>query len=263
MAHIRASFLPLFFAAFALGAFAPGLRTVNGDGAWAADISKTKHNLSAGGPGVIKATSVTQVCSFCHTPHLASGTPLWNQSLSKATYTVPSSKVWRTLKSTPQNTPDGDSRLCLSCHDGTVAIASVVNLGGTVTTKSMQGVGRLLTAEGKLSENSPSFLGTDLSGHHPVSIGVNDSLVKDKGQQCDDEEVSWRICVPRAPVRLRPTENAYKIGANTKLGVQCTSCHDPHDDPVPGTTKFLRDGTPSDTSPLCSRCHVPCSQLCP
>jgi len=139
----------------------------------------------------------------------------------------------------------------------------VVNLGGAVTTKSMQGAGRLLTAEGKLSESSASFVGTDLSGHHPVSIGVNDSLLKDKSQQCDDEEISWRVCAPIAPVRLRPTENAYKVGATTKLGVQCTSCHDPHDDPIPGATKFLREGTPSETGPLCLKCHVPCSQLCP
>jgi predicted CXXCH cytochrome family protein len=257
MAQGRSSFLLLVLAVFTFG--------VGGDGAWAADISKTKHNLSAGGPGVVKATGVTQaqVCGFCHTPHMAADAPLWNQKLSKATYTVPSSRVWRTMKSTPQNTPDGDSRLCLSCHDGTVAIGSIVNLGGAVTTRSMQGAGRVLTADGKLSESSPSFVGTDLSGHHPVSIGVNESLLRDKGQQCDDDEVSWRVCLPRGPVKLRPTENAYKVGAHTKLGVQCTSCHDAHDDPIPGTTKFLREGTPADSGTLCARCHVPCSQPCP
>lgn len=233
--------------------------TLNAD---AAEITKTKHNLSVSGPGSIKAATETQICIFCHTPHRAMDAPLWNQSLSKATYTVQSASVWRTLKSTPQNIPDGDSRLCLSCHDGTVAIGSVVNLGSAVTTKSMQ-AGGLLTAEGRLSEASQAFIGTDLSGHHPVSIGVNDALLSDKSMQCDDGDTSWRICNPLPPVRLRPTENAYKVGPHTKLGVQCTSCHDAHDDPIPGATKFLRAGTASDTSPLCTKCHVLCSQLCP
>jgi len=32
-------------------------------------IAKTKHNLSVTGPGAIKATTETQICVFCHTPH--------------------------------------------------------------------------------------------------------------------------------------------------------------------------------------------------
>ncbi len=263
MVNLRSSFLRVFLATLILGVFVLGQMSAREDVAHAADVTKTRHNLSAGGPGAIRAVSETQVCSFCHTPHRAPDTPLWNQAMTKATFTVQSPSVWRTMKSTPQNTPDGDSRLCLSCHDGTVAIGSVVNLGGAVTTRSMQSLsGGLLTSDGKLTEASQAFIGTDLSGHHPVSIAVNDSLLSDKGMQCDDGDTSWRLCAPMPPVRLRPTENAYKIGPRTKLGVQCTSCHDPHDDPIPGTTKFLRDGTPSDTSPLCTRCHVPCSQLC-
>ena len=39
-----------------------------------------KHNLSTGGPGPAKATTATEICVFCHTPHSsADATPLWNQ----------------------------------------------------------------------------------------------------------------------------------------------------------------------------------------
>src|SRR5262249_41131641 len=55
-----------------------------------ADIRNTKHNLSATGPGTLKADTETQVCVFCHTPHGATQgvTPLWNPQLSNQTYTT-------------------------------------------------------------------------------------------------------------------------------------------------------------------------------
>lgn len=230
----------------------------------ASNIAATKHNLSVTGPGPVKATVETQICIFCHTPHGAVATPLWNRSLSSASYIVPSSAVsqWVTLKSKPQNPPDGDSRLCLSCHDGTVAIGSIANLGGAPTTISMQGSGSL-TGAGTLSATAPSYIGTDLSGHHPVSIEVNNALINDKLVQCNNAIVSFRVCNPAVPIKLRPTNNLYGAGPHTGLGVQCSSCHDAHDDPIPGTSKFLRLGTPADTTQLCTKCHLNCGAACP
>lgn len=223
-----------------------------------ATILNTRHNLSVSGPGPIKAVTETEVCVFCHTPHHAdSSGPLWNRSLSSvANYTVPSSA---TLLSTPQNPPDGDSRLCLSCHDGTVAIGSVINLGGAATTISMQDSGTGELTGGRLSANVPSNFSTDLSGHHPVSIEVNAALLNDKQQQCIAGAVSLKVCNPASPVKLLATANLYLSGPHTYRGVQCSSCHDAHEDPVPGTTMFLRV-PPSD---LCGKCHIPCADTCP
>ena len=55
-----------------------------------ADVRNTAHNLSASGPGAVKATTESQVCVFCHTPHAATQgvTPLWNRQLSEQTYTT-------------------------------------------------------------------------------------------------------------------------------------------------------------------------------
>jgi predicted CXXCH cytochrome family protein len=228
-----------------------------------ATILSTRHNLSKSGPGPIKAVTETEVCVFCHTPHHAdSSGPLWNHSLSSAAnYIVPSKTMskWGTLLSTPQNQPDGDSRLCLSCHDGTVAIGSVVNIGGAVTTISMQDSGTGLLTGGQLSSNDTSNLGTDLSGHHPVSIEVNAALLTDKQKQCTDGLISLKVCNPAAPIKLLTTANLYLSGPHTNRGVQCSSCHDPHEDPVPGTTMFLRV-PPVD---LCGKCHIPCADICP
>jgi len=125
----------------------------------AAGIASTKHNLSISGPGSVKSDSEDRVCVFCHTPHNALTNldgihvPLWNHSLSTvATYTLPSSP---TMRSTPQNPPDGDSRLCLSCHDGTVAIGSVVNSGAAVSTISMVGPALAVLCRG--SRASPAL----------------------------------------------------------------------------------------------------------
>jgi hypothetical protein len=231
--------------------------------AHAASVAFTKHNLSVTGPGPVKATTETQICKFCHTPHGAVTAPLWSHALSGASYIVPSAAMaqWTTLKSRPQNPPDGDSRLCLSCHDGTVAIGSIVNLGGATTTITMQGGSAL--AGGALSPSSTGFIGTDLSGHHPVSIEVNNALINDKLVQCTDGVVSFKVCNPIVPIKLRPTSNLYSGGPHTGLGIQCSTCHDPHDDPIPGSSKFLRLGTIQDASPLCTKCHLSCGTTCP
>src|SRR6266481_2880331 len=49
-------------------------------------ILASKHDLSVAGPGTIKATTESEVCTFCHTPHRAGQSPLWNHTLSAATY---------------------------------------------------------------------------------------------------------------------------------------------------------------------------------
>lgn len=228
----------------------------------AATLAGTKHNLSATGPGPVKATTESQICVFCHTPHRAStDAPLWNRSLSSASYQLFASPTLLSPTS-PTIQPDGDSKLCLSCHDGTIAIGSVVNIGGASSTISMQGV----EPGGQLPPTSSSYVGTDLSGHHPVSIELNALLISDKNTQCNDHLVSWRVCFPLAssPVKLRPTNNSYPPGGvPPRQGVQCTSCHDPHNDPDPPNTVFLRVGTSLDTNLLCTACHVDCTAACP
>lgn len=218
--------------------------------------STNKHNFSVSGPGPVKSTTESQVCVFCHTPHSRSAVkraPLWNHTLSNASYQGYTS---RTLLS-PSVQPDESSKLCLSCHDGTVAVASLVNTGGSHSNLSVAGIG----AAGTMP-NRPSNLGTDLSGHHPVSIEINQSLIHDKKAQCDKSVVSWKICFPSQFAKLRKTKNAYG-SSSSGSGLQCTSCHDPHEDPSPGMTLFLRVGDKKNFDQLCTDCHKSCSDICP
>lgn len=227
-----------------------------------ASIVNTVHNLSVSGPGTIKAVTEKRVCVFCHTPHHASNAgPLWNRTLSSAVYKLYSSATLLSPTS-PAIQPDKDSKLCLSCHDGTVALGTVVNLGGAPTTISMQQSGSPITT---LPQTSAAYMGTDLSGHHPISIEMSSSLLADKQTECNNGLVSFKLCMPLAgqPIKLMPTNNSYGSSPPPHYGVQCTTCHDPHNDPSPPVSDFLRVGDANNTNQLCSTCHVGCSQACP
>jgi len=232
------------------------------------NIQATKHNLSSTGGQDIHATAVDRICVFCHTPHMAyTGTPLWNHTMSTRTsYTVYSSA---TLLSTPQNPPDGDSRLCLSCHDGDQPVGSVVNIGGQATTISMTGTN--LDASGRLL--GPTSFGADLSGHHPVSIEISQCLKDCKAQAdpkgCPDPSVDWKLQPTIDAQYLKPTGNQFSNTADCSayctggfdhpgVGVQCSSCHDAHTDNV----NFLRAvgqwNPPQYPDALCQACHAAC-----
>jgi hypothetical protein len=105
----------------------------------AEDIKNTLHNLSSSnivaginiGPG---ANTTAEVCVFCHTPHGANtnapgATPLWNRTVpANSGYTIYGSPNFDGANS---GQPQGVSLACLSCHDGTIALDSLINMSGS------------------------------------------------------------------------------------------------------------------------------------
>jgi predicted CXXCH cytochrome family protein len=86
------------------------------------------HNLSQGGTSPIKGR--LDPCFFCHVPHSGVQNPnntLWSQTLSTQTYTPYSSTTMHNTGQQPLL--GGDSSLCLSCHDGTVAVGQTQPFG--------------------------------------------------------------------------------------------------------------------------------------
>ncbi|AMC12038.1 hypothetical protein Lupro_12540 [Lutibacter profundi] len=180
----------------------------------AQSIITTKHNLSVSSTGTIKATSESEICIFCHTPHNSSPrAPLWNKNSSGTTYILYNSS---TLDAVPGQ-PDGSSILCLSCHDGTIALGEVIS---RTTPIDMTGV-----------MPSKSNLTTDLSNDHPISFTYDAALAAVDGQ-----------------LKTPPLNSMAILDYNSKL--QCTSCHDPHKEINP---KFLRASI--EFSDLCFLCH--------
>jgi predicted CXXCH cytochrome family protein len=192
----------------------------------------TKHNLSVTGPGPIKAETESQVCVFCHTPHNADPDqpPLWNRAFSSATYTPYDSP---SIQFTPGQ-PTGYSKLCLSCHDGTIAIGQVRNLWGQSATIQMAGV----TAEGKMPAG-PTLIGTNLTNDHPISFVFDASLAAADGELVD-------------PSTLTGTIKLYPGTTTNRDNIQCTTCHDPH---TVVNTKFLKKSAMGQADNLCLTCH--------
>ncbi len=184
-------------------------------------IVDSKHNLSISGPGEVRATTEGDICIFCHAPHSKTGqSPLWNHELSSASYTPYKSS---TLKATVGQ-PTGSSKLCLSCHDGTVALGMVRSRSTPIQMRTPSGL--LPIGRGRM--------GTDLSGHHPISFTYDNTLVTTKGELRDPATLNQQV-------RLDHDKQ-----------MQCTSCHDPHRDQY---GKFLVKD--NKASALCLDCHAP------
>lgn len=257
------------------------------------------HNLAAGSSG-IQASTEKRVCIFCHASHNTRtdadliNAPLWNHTLSSATYTVLSSNTLVNsvdkyslynagivnMLSSPPTSPDGASRLCLSCHDGTVAIGSV---GSEAVAIAMDTSHNCLTADGKLTNtvdpvNCKTYIGTDLTKKHVISIPINDALKAASASNCYVAGQTFRVKYPwDAPdaqtnvVILRPTTQQYsgsygtdasasgstKYNTGYYYGVQCSTCHDAHYwSPTAGVGNKLV--VTNDFDSLCKACHEPC-----
>ena len=197
-----------------------------------AGIFATKHNLSVTGPGTVKALSETEVCVFCHTPHYANPIlgPLWNRDYSSANYVPYDSPSLQSAV----GQPNGYSKLCLSCHDGTIAIGAVRNLRGQSATIQMSGTG-----PGGVLPSGSALIGTNLLNDHPVSMVFNLSVSSADGELVDPSTLTGRI-------------KLYPGTSSTRDSVQCTTCHDPHSVEF---TKFLRKNPKGQADNLCLTCH--------
>ena len=173
-----------------------------GGAAWAGTISGSAHDFSG------KTYTGNQICVACHAPHGGDTTvtdaPLWNHTLTTKTFVLYTSG---TLNAGPLAQPSGVSKLCLSCHDGTVAIDS---FGGAA------GGAEFLTGKKAVGAD-------ELSNDHPIGFTYDATLVAADGA-------------------LHPVTNAVTIGTGgdrTKAGtisslmlfngkLECASCHDVH-----------------------------------
>ena len=180
-------------------------------------IVNTKHNLSASGPGAIKVVGESEICKFCHTPHAANPiAPLWNRTDPGTYYETYKSE---TLQATVGQ-PTGSSRLCLSCHDGTIALTEVFNkakpIAGTIY----------------ISAGDAGHIGTNLDDDHPISFVYDAALTA------------------RNPQLHYPARLGSDLPLDAQKRLQCTTCHDPHKN---GFGRFLRKD--NRRSELCVSCH--------
>jgi hypothetical protein len=209
--------LTLFFRSpFALGQSAPPIQ---------AD-TLGMHNLSVSSGSSVTAPG-SLGCTFCHAPHSGIGgvTPLWNQTLSSQTYTPYTSTTYK-QQGSAQPALGKSSSLCLSCHDGTVAIGQTAAYGK-------------ISVSGSL--NNQDVLGTNLSGSHPFSLVLP---IKDSPDLVATLASQGVTADPTRAVRL--------INGN----VECTSCHNPHAQAIDPIAQNFLVGD-SSNGKMCLACHDP------
>src|SRR3569623_734831 len=214
------------------------------------DVRNTKHNFSAtvipilpqqeftGPQRQAAASSESQICAFCHTPHGATKAPtapLWNRKLSGVTYTPYSSG---SLDAIDLGQPRAKSKLCLSCHDGTLALGAV-NVLNRVENPIVDFTGPGIGPGDTIPEGlgpTPGFtrkLGVNLTNDHPISFTF------DCAQAARDGELYDPAIAPQVGER-RPGERPPTIPLEENR-VECISCHDPHLRDTSGENiKFLR-----------------------
>ena len=175
-----------------------------------------------------------QICLPCHTPHNAESdaAPLWNHELSVATYNLYSSPSMQATV----NQPTGASKLCLSCHDGTVAVDSFGGDSGTMFIDAF---------------SADANLTTDLSNDHPISF-VYDTALATADPGLFDPSTTI-VTIGSGAFSKTGSITAVMLENNV---LQCQGCHSVHNDFVAGTAvsdallKISIGG-----SNLCLACH--------
>lgn len=210
-----------------------------------------KHNLSSANTNVTyKAVATpgdptrrdTQVCTFCHTPHnSAPQTVLWNRKdptttfghYTSATLVIDDPGV---KAASAYGEPNGSSRLCLSCHDGVTALGDVLT-GPYIDF----GANDKITGIAKFDANKVK------SGHHPVSFRFNATVMNAINAQKSGINA---VKLPTLPA-VKLSYGADRI----KEWMQCTSCHDPHQDQstIPSNTHPFWVAATHDE--VCLTCH--------
>jgi predicted CXXCH cytochrome family protein len=201
--------------------------------------------LLLGAADIAQASHSSRGCFNCHVPHQANpvsatdyGVPLWSPKYANGplhvTYTMYSSPTFDALSPEISSQPDGASKLCLGCHDG--SYSSVRN------PRRIFGAGSLATS-------------------HPISFKYTAAMASAHPALKSPTEMSG----------MGGTIAQDLLDSQGKM--QCTSCHDVHSsgygdymlrwdgitgDPLSGTT--LADGTANtfvkgSELPMCKTCH--------
>jgi predicted CXXCH cytochrome family protein len=223
-------------------------------------IKATSHDLSsatgrgaAWDAGTAADPNLDRICIYCHAPHhsiksadaATAGVtyfPLWNHdltSMSYSLYTDNNNDVPRNIShqlNAELTQPGSISKLCLSCHDGSVAVSSYGNFNGGVSASKHTG---------SVNTTGTRFaIGSDgnLSNHHPIGFDYAAVAAIDN----EIREVSNELL----------GNNSYGLTiADLLYGgkMECASCHDVHNTKNTGT-KFT--WVADTNSNLCLSCHA-------
>lgn len=241
---------------------APRALAYNGTYVPGTGINNTPHDLGTPGANGMAypanpADTLTRKCIWCHAPHntyrlagTGSGAgpeaptefdylPLWNHDLTgfTANFTMYDNGTGgpqtgpKALQAAGQMTPGSVSLLCLSCHDGSIAVNSYGNSPAQLS-------GSVSTGSAVISPTYQIGNGKYLGNHHP--IGFNYGAVQAVDTDIRDADL-WL---------MTPTEFISSYLSNGKM--ECSTCHSVHNKGNDGETLLWRS---DQNSQLCLTCH--------
>ena len=181
--------------------------------------------------GAVQAAHSDHGCHNCHLPHksgdptdpAAHGVPLWSDAQTAdglPTFTLYSSASFDAL-GTDIGQPDGPSKLCLGCHDGSYAVF------------------------GYIPDSQAIFGPDDLARTHPISFTYDTALA--------NNVANGALRDPAIALSSLGGTIADDL-LDDQSKVQCTSCHDVH---LSGKTEYLLhvDIDIEGDEALCRICH--------
>lgn len=195
-----------------------------------------------------------EVCVYCHTPHAASAdAPLWNRPSPTSNYTLYSNPATGVAAGAPGKA----SVVCLSCHDGTIAVDTILNMPGSGTQFSWHNPAypdyESYHSKMKMPDASDQTM-VDSCGscHGPSPIGGKDASQTFLTTNLSDEHPVGIAYPDIGDFAAKPTTGKFANGVQIYEGkVECLSCHDPHN---PSNGPFLR--VANERSAICYTCHV-------
>lgn len=244
---------------------------VDADYAPGAGIAGTPHDFSGYTAGANQRSGTvvrTGACVFCHTPHKSYRTRLlWNHTHAPVDYTWGNYTVTSggTTLPTIQSTWEGPTVFCLSCHDGTVARGDIAWFnrqswtGGSAIDSSKVTIGAV-SDPFSLTE----FLKGMIGNNHPVAVPYPYLQARNTYNG-----VTTGASVPLGNYRSDPTPLGIRLfnnpsgqevvagAASGRTGIECTSCHGPHNEKGVVVDKpFLRGFNGGGSGGLCNKCHA-------
>jgi Doubled CXXCH motif (Paired_CXXCH_1) len=220
----------------------------------ATGVANSVHNINMI-PGATQDNQA-RICAFCHTPHHAIADPtgqeqpLWShQYTGFATNWTPYHSA--SMQASISDPLMGPSRLCMSCHDGVVAVDQHYGSAGNKTGLGGDGFGGrdIGMADAKGNAN--------FSNDHP--IGFDYTAVAGKAPATGTNKRIWGAA---GRIFKGNTNNTALTVADTLYQgkfMTCATCHDVHNkDNATNTAASTRNYfvyAPQDGSQLCLTCH--------
>ncbi|MBJ6751535.1 hypothetical protein [Geomonas anaerohicana] len=250
------------------------------------DLSNSGTGVAISDYGMTKSDPGKRLCAFCHSPHHSAETnqnlattvnflggngtvnaatgevtggttaqykiyaPLWSRTTNVGDYGTYVSQTFDPARQGKAYDPlIGPSRLCLSCHDGNIAVDSYYGATGAAATDTGDLFGGKSGGLGKSSIGIAGGIvgaGGGLTNDHPIGMRYSDyeGSTDPNGNPYELNQVTTKF--PRTSGTPTNTIKSvlYTDPSDTNVNgfVTCASCHDVHNGTAVGNQPVAYDG---------------------